>query len=85
MSPCWDPRVTLGHPLVTPGDFETPGGVPYEVVEVPYAGGGVAMLLAVPLWRGVPIASLTRHLDAQLVTTWVTHMRLVPRVLVLPR
>ncbi|XP_074936556.1 plasminogen activator inhibitor 1 [Phalacrocorax aristotelis] len=67
------------------GDFETPEGVPYDVVEVPYSGGAVAMLLVAPASPDVPIATLTRLLDAQLVTTWVTNMRLVPRVLVLPR
>ncbi|XP_069655840.1 plasminogen activator inhibitor 1 [Haliaeetus albicilla] len=67
------------------GDFETPGGVPYEVVEVPYGGGAVAMLLVAPIQRDVPIATITRLLDAQLVTTWVTNMKPVPRILVLPR
>lgn len=67
------------------GDFETPGGVPYMVVEVPYGGGAVAMLLVAPAGRDVPIVTLTRLLDAQLVTTWVTNMSPVPRVLVLPR
>ncbi|XP_054662662.1 plasminogen activator inhibitor 1 [Grus americana] len=67
------------------GDFETPGGVPYGVVAVPYAGGAMAMLLAAPTQRDVPIATLTRHLDAQLVTSWVTNISPVPRVLVLPR
>ncbi|XP_063178055.1 plasminogen activator inhibitor 1-like [Chroicocephalus ridibundus] len=67
------------------GDFETPEGVPYEVVEVPYSGEEVAMLLVAPFWRGVPIVTLTRLLDAQLVTTWITNMSPAPRVLVLPR
>lgn len=55
------------------------------MVEVPYGGGAVAMLLVAPIWRDVPIATLTRLLDARLVTTWVTNMKPVPRVLVLPR
>ncbi|XP_065502979.1 plasminogen activator inhibitor 1-like [Caloenas nicobarica] len=67
------------------GDFETLGGVPYEVVEVPCAGGEVAMLLVALTWRDVPIVTLTRLLDAQLVTTWVTNMTPVTRVLILPR
>lgn len=67
------------------GDFETPEGVPYTVVEVPYVGGEVALLLAAPLERDVPIVTLTRLLDARSVTHWVTNLSPAPRVLVLPR
>ncbi|RMC22653.1 hypothetical protein DUI87_00348 [Hirundo rustica rustica] len=50
------------------GDFETPSGVPFSVVEVPYAGGEVALLLAAPLGRDVPIVTLAPLLDAGGVT-----------------
>ncbi|XP_032532927.1 uncharacterized protein LOC116781344 isoform X2 [Chiroxiphia lanceolata] len=51
------------------GDFKTPAGVPYSVVEVPYGGGGVAMLLVAPLERDVPIVTLTRLLDGPVSPT----------------
>lgn len=55
------------------------------MVEVPYATGEVAMLLVALARRDVPIVTLTCLLDAQLVTTWVTNMTPVTRVLILPR
>ncbi|CAN8177253.1 unnamed protein product [Coccothraustes coccothraustes] len=67
------------------GDFETPGGVPFRVAEVPYAGGEVALLLVAPLERRVPLATLLPLLDAAAVTAWVARLRPVPRVLVMPR
>ncbi|XP_062368151.1 retinal guanylyl cyclase 1 [Cinclus cinclus] len=68
-----------------PGDFETPSGVPFVVVEVPYAGGEVALLLLSPERRHVPIAALRPLLDARSVTHWVTNLSPAPRVLVVPR
>ncbi|XP_051652299.1 plasminogen activator inhibitor 1 [Manacus candei] len=67
------------------GEFETPAGVPYSVVEVPYEGGAVSMLLVAPLERDDPIVTLTHLLDGPRVTHWVTNLSPAPRLLVLPR
>lgn len=55
------------------------------MLEVPYAGGEVALLLVAPLERDVPIVTLARLLDGDSVTRWVTALSPAPRVLVLPR
>ncbi|XP_063038815.1 plasminogen activator inhibitor 1-like, partial [Melospiza melodia melodia] len=67
------------------GDFESPGGVPFAVAEVPYAGGEVALLLVAPQERHVPVVTLAPLLDARTVTNWVAQLRPAPRVLALPR
>ncbi|XP_074387636.1 plasminogen activator inhibitor 1-like [Zonotrichia albicollis] len=67
------------------GDFESPGGVPFVVAEVPYAGGEVALLLVAPLERHVPVVTLVPLLDARRVSAWVAQLRPAPRVLALPR
>lgn len=67
------------------GDFETPGGVPFTVAEVPYAGGEVALLLVAPAQRHQPLVTLLPLLSARGVTEWVTKLRPAHRVLVLPR
>uniref|UniRef100_A0A8C3NKA7 Plasminogen activator inhibitor 1 n=1 Tax=Geospiza parvula TaxID=87175 RepID=A0A8C3NKA7_GEOPR len=63
----------------------SPGGVPFVVAEVPYAGGEVALLLLAPLERHVPVVTLVPLLDARSVTAWVAQLRPAPRVLAVPR
>ncbi|XP_026513521.1 plasminogen activator inhibitor 1 [Terrapene carolina triunguis] len=67
------------------GEFLTPDQVDYDVVELPYHGDTLSMLIAAPYRREVPLAALTRVLDAQLVGKWKTNMTQVPRQLVLPK
>uniref|UniRef100_A0A8C3H612 Plasminogen activator inhibitor 1 n=1 Tax=Chrysemys picta bellii TaxID=8478 RepID=A0A8C3H612_CHRPI len=67
------------------GEFLTPDRVDYDVVELPYHGDTLSMLIAAPYRREVPLAALTRVLDAQLVGKWKTNMTRVPRQLVLPK
>ncbi|XP_068780137.1 plasminogen activator inhibitor 1 [Struthio camelus] len=67
------------------GEFTTPQGLDYDVVELPYRGGAVSMLVAAPSRRDVPLAALTRALDARLMAAWATNMTCVLRLLVLPR
>lgn len=66
-------------------EFETPEGHLYDVVELPYHGDTVSMFVAAPVQRAVPLSTLTRLLDAQLLRQWKASMRRVPRVLVLPK
>uniref|UniRef100_A0A8C8S5Q9 Plasminogen activator inhibitor 1 n=1 Tax=Pelusios castaneus TaxID=367368 RepID=A0A8C8S5Q9_9SAUR len=67
------------------GEFSTPDGMEYDVVELPYHGDTLSMLIAAPYRREVPLAALTQVTDAQLVGEWKRNMTRVPRQLVLPK
>ncbi|CAM4707195.1 plasminogen activator inhibitor 1 [Caretta caretta] len=67
------------------GEFSTPDQVDYDVLELPYHGETLSMLIAAPYRREVPLAALTRVLDARLVGEWKANMTRVPRLLVLPK
>ncbi|XP_032622720.1 plasminogen activator inhibitor 1 [Chelonoidis abingdonii] len=67
------------------GEFFTPDRVDYDVVELPYHGDTLSMLIAAPYRREVPLATLTRLLDARLLGEWKANMTQVPRQLVLPK
>ncbi|XP_074839044.1 plasminogen activator inhibitor 1 [Carettochelys insculpta] len=67
------------------GEFSTPQGVEYDVLELPYHGDTLSMLIAAPFRRDVPLAALRRGLDTRLVAEWKSNMTRVPRLLVLPK
>ncbi|KAM9111326.1 plasminogen activator inhibitor 1 [Pangshura tecta] len=67
------------------GEFFTQDRVDYDVVELPYHGDTLSMLIAAPYRREVPLAALTRVLDARLLGEWKANMTQVPRQLVLPK
>lgn len=67
------------------GEFSTPDGVEYDVVELPYHGDTLSMLIAAPYQRNVPLATLTQVIDARLVGEWKSNMTRVARLLVLPK
>ncbi|XP_019339698.2 plasminogen activator inhibitor 1 [Alligator mississippiensis] len=67
------------------GEFTTAEGLEYEVVELPYARGGLSLLLAVPLVRDAPLAPLARTLSASLIRAWTRGLSPRPRLLLLPR
>ncbi|XP_067412547.1 plasminogen activator inhibitor 1 [Emydura macquarii macquarii] len=67
------------------GEFSTPDRMEYDVVELPYHGDTISMLIAAPYGRDVPLAALTQLTDARLVGEWKRNMTRVPRLLVLPK
>uniref|UniRef100_A0A4W3JNC9 Plasminogen activator inhibitor 1 n=1 Tax=Callorhinchus milii TaxID=7868 RepID=A0A4W3JNC9_CALMI len=67
------------------GEFVSPGGVYYDVVELPYGDERLSMLLAAPCRRREPLSTITNILTSHLVTTWTQSMKRVTRQLVLPR
>ncbi|XP_062454886.1 plasminogen activator inhibitor 1 isoform X2 [Rhea pennata] len=67
------------------GEFATAQGLPYAVLELPYAGGAVSMLVAAPARPQAPLPALAAALDSGLVAAWAANMSRVPRVVVLPR
>lgn len=67
------------------GEFMTPDGVDYDVIELPYQGDTLSMLLVSPFEKDVPLSALTPGLNGALLREWRRGLRRVSRQLVLPR
>ncbi|XP_012677606.1 plasminogen activator inhibitor 1 [Clupea harengus] len=67
------------------GDFVTPDGVDYDVIEVPYEGDSLSMLLVSPFERDAPLSALLGELRSHRLQEWKQEMRKVNRQLALPR
>lgn len=70
---------------VNAGEFMTPSGTDYDVIELPYHGETFSMYIAAPYQKRVPLSSLTNIIDIQLVNEWTMNMRLVKRQVALPK
>ncbi|KAM4820594.1 plasminogen activator inhibitor 1 isoform 1-T2 [Thomomys bottae] len=66
-------------------EFTTPDGHLYDILELPYHGETLSMLIAAPFRKEVPLSALTSILDAQLISQWKAKMIKLPRLLVLPK
>ncbi|XP_008066832.1 plasminogen activator inhibitor 1 [Carlito syrichta] len=66
-------------------EFTTPDGHYYDIVELPYHGDTLSMLIAAPYEKEVPLSALTSILSAQLISLWKSNMTRLPRLLVLPK
>ncbi|MBN3272777.1 PAI1 inhibitor, partial [Polyodon spathula] len=67
------------------GEFMTPDGVDYEVIELPYQGDTLSMLLVSPFEKDVPLSALTAGVSGALLREWRRGLRKVTRQLALPR
>ncbi|XP_054655779.1 plasminogen activator inhibitor 1 [Dunckerocampus dactyliophorus] len=67
------------------GEFVTSDGVDYDVLEVPYEGDSLSMLLVSPFEPDVPLSSLSRELSSQRIQQWRLELRNVRRQLSMPR
>ncbi|KAJ7313343.1 hypothetical protein JRQ81_004635 [Phrynocephalus forsythii] len=67
------------------GEFSTSEQVDYDVIELPYQGEALSMLIAAPFEIDTPLSALTGTLDARLVAEWKRNMTTVTRLLVLPK
>ncbi|XP_018588767.1 plasminogen activator inhibitor 1 [Scleropages formosus] len=67
------------------GDFITEEGVEYDVIEVPYEGDTLSMMLVSPFEQDVPLSALTKYLGAERLKQWSNGMKMVNRQLALPR
>ncbi|CAB1345573.1 unnamed protein product [Coregonus sp. 'balchen'] len=67
------------------GEFVTPDGVDYDVIEVPYEGESLSMLLVSPFEPETSVSSLSSELTTQRLQQWRQELRTVKRQLVLPR
>ncbi|KAI1898862.1 hypothetical protein AGOR_G00076770 [Albula goreensis] len=67
------------------GDFVTEDGVDYDVIEVPYEGDSLSMLLVSPFEQDVPLSAVTKGLGGHTLQQWRKGLRPVNRQLSLPR
>ncbi|KAJ8282009.1 hypothetical protein COCON_G00045280 [Conger conger] len=67
------------------GDFVTEDGVDYDVIEVPYEGDSLSMLLVSPFEEDVPLSALTKGLGGKTLQEWRNGLRKVNRQLAVPR
>ncbi|XP_018422172.1 PREDICTED: plasminogen activator inhibitor 1 [Nanorana parkeri] len=66
-------------------EFETPDGEYYDVIELPYEGGELSMLIAAPYEKNVPLSAITDILTPELINQWKANMQKSTRLLVLPK
>lgn len=67
------------------GEFVTADGVDYDVIEVPYDGDSLSMLLVSPFEPEVPLSMLSANLNSRKIQQWRAEMRNLKRQLVMPR
>ncbi|XP_049922927.1 plasminogen activator inhibitor 1 [Epinephelus moara] len=67
------------------GEFVTADGVDYDVIEVPYEGDSMSMLLVSPFEPEVPLSILSADLSSQKIKQWRMELRNVKRQLAMPR
>ncbi|XP_057712283.1 plasminogen activator inhibitor 1 [Corythoichthys intestinalis] len=67
------------------GEFVTASGEDYDVLEVPYEGDSLSMLLVSPFEADVPLRALTADLSSQRMREWRAQLRSVRRQLTMPR
>lgn len=58
-----------------PGEFVTEDGVDYDVIEVPYEGESISMLLVTPFEKDVPLMALNKELSSSRISQWRKEMR----------
>uniref|UniRef100_A0A3B1JBX4 Plasminogen activator inhibitor 1 n=1 Tax=Astyanax mexicanus TaxID=7994 RepID=A0A3B1JBX4_ASTMX len=67
------------------GEFVTKEGVDYDVIEVPYEGDSMSMLLVSSFEKDMPLSALIKELSGSKVQEWRKNIKKVNRQLVLPR
>lgn len=63
----------------------TADGLDYDVLEVPYEGDSLSMLLVSPIEAEVPLSTLLEEFTSQKIQQWRSEMRNVKRQLAMPR
>ncbi|XP_070978290.1 plasminogen activator inhibitor 1 [Oncorhynchus clarkii lewisi] len=67
------------------GEFVTSDGVDYDVIEVPYEGESLSMLLVTPFESERPVSVLNSELTTRRLQQWREELRSVKRQLALPK
>lgn len=57
----------------------------YDVIEIPYEGDSLSMLIVSPFEKDVPLSAIFKSLEGQRIKQWRNGMRMVRRQLSLPR
>lgn len=63
----------------------TADGIDYDVIEVPYEGDSLSMLLVSPIEPEVPLSALSADLSSQRIQQWRAQLRNAKRQLAMPR
>lgn len=63
----------------------TAEGIDYDVIEVPYEGDSLSMLLVSPIEPEVPLSKLSAEVSSQRIHQWRAELRNVKRQLAMPR
>lgn len=63
----------------------TEDGVDYDVIEVPYEGESLSMLLVTPFEKDVPLMELNKELSSSRIHQWRKAMRKINKQLAIPR
>lgn len=66
-------------------EFATPDGIGYDVIELPYHGETISMLIAAPFQKDVPLSALTRSVSMNLIDEWKNSLKEVPQHFILPK
>ncbi|XP_066455060.1 glia-derived nexin [Eleutherodactylus coqui] len=66
------------------GSANTPSGLMYKVIELPYHGGSVSMLVALPTDESTPLSAIIPHISTKTLQIWMT---MIPKrvQLILPK
>ncbi|KAM4771311.1 glia-derived nexin isoform 2-T2 [Rhinophrynus dorsalis] len=70
--------------LFRSGSASTPSGLWYNVIELPYHGGSLSMLVALPTDESTPLSALLPHISTKTLQSWMT-MALKKVQLILPK
>ena len=87
---CWVPQAPVTElipcPLTPPpGQFQDPAGHQVGVVELPYLGSAVSLLLVLPHDRDTPLSHIEPHLTASILHTWTSSLKRARMDVFLPR
>lgn len=58
--------------LFRSGSASTPSGLWYNVIELPYHGGSVSMLVALPTDESTPLSAIIPHISTKTLQSWMT-------------
>ncbi|KAK1162484.1 glia-derived nexin-like [Acipenser oxyrinchus oxyrinchus] len=67
------------------GSTSTPDGLEYTVIELPYHGNSMSMLIALPMEDSTPLSAIIPHISTKTIQSWMERMRQRKVRLVIPK
>ncbi|RXM28578.1 Glia-derived nexin [Acipenser ruthenus] len=67
------------------GSTSTPDGLQYTVIELPYHGNSMSMLIALPMEDSTPLSAIIPHISTKTIQSWMERMRQRKVRLVIPK